>query len=64
MNVPAMIKLPSRLSTASLCSAKIEACEPVRMMGFPRWQHMKERAELVYARLSVPCSTTNPSKRW
>ena len=63
MNVPAIMRLPSKLSTASDCSAKIEAWEPVRMIGFPRWEHMKERAELVYARESVPCRMTKPSKR-
>lgn len=36
-------------------------CEPVRMMGLPRFSHMKERAEAVYAMVSVPCRITNPS---
>jgi len=42
-----MMREPRRLSTASDCRAKIEACEPVRMMGFPRCESIKERAELV-----------------
>jgi hypothetical protein len=54
MKVPAMIREPRRLSTASDCRAKIDAWEPVRMMGFPRWESMNERAEEVYARESVP----------
>lgn len=29
-------------------------CEPVRMIGLPRFSHMKERAEAVYAIVSVP----------
>jgi hypothetical protein len=45
--VPAMIREPSRLSTASDCRAKIEACEPVRMTGLPRSDIMKESAEAV-----------------
>lgn len=53
---------PSRLSVASFCSSSMGACDPVRTTGFPRFCSMKLRAEHVYARLSVPWSTTKPSK--
>lgn len=32
----------------------VVTCEPVRMIGLPRFSHMKERAEAVYAIVSVP----------
>ena len=49
MKVPAMIKDPRRLSTASDCKANIDAWEPVKMTGFPKCESMKDSAELVYA---------------
>jgi hypothetical protein len=41
----------------------MEACEPVRITGFPRFRRVKESAEEVYAKESVPWRTTKPSKR-
>lgn len=31
-----------------------DTCAPVRMIGLPRFSHMKDRAEAVYAIVSVP----------
>lgn len=41
-------------SFAGVHSAAVVTCEPVRMIGLPRFSHMKERAEAVYAIVSVP----------
>jgi hypothetical protein len=37
------------------------AWEPVRITGFPKLLIIKLSAELVYARLSVPCRITKAS---
>src|SRR5271170_3082880 len=59
---PAMSKESSRFSSASFLLSEKGTCEPVRMTGFPRFCNMKLNAEQVYAKLSVPCKTTKPSK--
>jgi hypothetical protein len=45
--VPAMMREPRRLSTASDWREKMEACEPVKMTGLPKSDIMKESAEAV-----------------
>lgn len=45
----------------SLVEGHVFTCEPVRMTGLPRFSHMKDRAEAVYAIVSVPWRITNPS---
>lgn len=35
--------------------------DPVRTIVLPRFSHMKDRAEAVYAIVSVPCRITKPS---
>jgi hypothetical protein len=59
---PATTNDPRRLSVASFWSSSIGACAPVRTTVLPRFCSMKLSAEQVYAKLSVPCSTTNASK--
>jgi len=50
-----------KLFWASLARSKIGFCAPVKTTGFDRFRKAKDRAEAVYAMVSVPCATTNPS---
>src|SRR5215469_17603055 len=51
---PAIMRELRRLASASFWSSMMDACEPVRMTGFPRLCSMKLKADAVYARESVP----------
>ena len=57
----AISMLVSRFSFPSVRSLPIGNCEPVMMTGLARFSSMKLRAEAVYAIVSVPWSSTNPS---
>jgi len=47
---------------ASLYGSPSGICDPVKITGLPRFSNMKLNALAAYAIVSVPVSTTNPSK--
>lgn len=61
LKCPATNKDPNKLSTASFLSSKIGIYEPVTMTVLFKFSNINERAEAVYAIVSVPCKTINPS---
>lgn len=52
-----------RFSLPSVRNMPMGSCEPVRITGLFRFSSMKLRADAVYAIVSVPCKTTNPSNK-
>ena len=50
-----------RLSFASVKALAMGRCDPVSTMGLGLCWMRYDRAAAVYAMVSVPCSTTNPS---
>ena len=50
-----------RFSLPSVRNMPMGSWLPVKMTGLLKFSNMKLRAEAVYAMVSVPCSTTNPS---
>eukprot|EP00444_Apocalathium_aciculiferum_P051129 CAMPEP_0183514754 /NCGR_PEP_ID=MMETSP0371-20130417/13088_1 /TAXON_ID=268820 /ORGANISM="Peridinium aciculiferum, Strain PAER-2" /LENGTH=250 /DNA_ID=CAMNT_0025712209 /DNA_START=447 /DNA_END=1200 /DNA_ORIENTATION=+ len=46
---------------ASLMGSNIGSCAPVKMTGFANCSSMNDKAEAVYAMVSVPCRMTKPS---
>ena len=59
----ASINALSRFSRPSVRGMPIGNWDPVKITGFRRPSSMKLKAEAVYAMVSVPWSTTKPSKR-
>jgi len=58
----AKIKDMMRFRRASLYASQSGICDPVTMTGLPRFSSMNASADATYAIVSVPVTTTNPSK--